>query len=539
MQSTNQLLKQAKQHHEDFEWYPTTTEIINAIKANLPDQSLDILDVGAGDGRVLNALTENGKKYAIEKSRSLLSALNADVFVVGTDFHEQTLLDKRCDVVFSNPPYSEYEAWAEKIILEAQAKTVYLVIPRRWQSSIAIADAISLRKAKADVILSTDFLEADRKARAVVDVIKISLARSRVYDRRGEFVANVDPFELWFERNFPLSSDSSVDADNLSLKEKVANELIKSGDIVTTLEQLYQRDFAKLLSAYKAVSQIDESILKELDVNKSVLSGGLRKKVEGLKDKYWRQLFENMDRVTNRLTAQSRSAMFDVLTKNTHVDFTRSNAFAVLEWVVKNANQYYDQQLTDLYGRMIEKANVSLYKSNQKVFKDEDWRYVRQPESLSHFKLEYRVVLERVGGLSTHWLHGTSEISERAAHFLNDLCTVAYNLGFDNWGAERAESFTWRSGAKCVFHFKNSVTGKQEELFEAKAFKNGNLHIRFNQKLMCKMNVEFGRLKGWLKTKEQAAEELDVLSSEVEESFNSNKRLTLDSVLMLGYSQAA
>lgn len=125
----NALVAELKDNQQDFEWYPTTNEIIEAVKHDLSNQKLDgkysVLDCGAGDGRVLKQLTD-GRKYAIEKSKPLLKALDRNIFVVGTDFMEQTLIDKRVDVVFSNPPYSVFNQWMTKIILEARAKLLYL-----------------------------------------------------------------------------------------------------------------------------------------------------------------------------------------------------------------------------------------------------------------------------------------------------------------------------------------------------------------------------------------------------------------------------
>lgn len=528
------LLREVRQFG-DFEWYPTTDEIIQVVKSRIKDSGSSVLDVGAGDGRVLTALT-SGDKYAIEKSKPLIAALPADVFIIGTEFHEQTLLDKRVDYIFSNPPYSEYEVWAEKIILEAQAEFVYLVLPQRWNKSTLIDDAINARKGHCEVIYSTDFLSADRQARVMVDVIEICLNRRK--DFRGRVVdcgQAVDPFGLWFSKNFPIDTSEPVEEP---LKERVTNMLVAGNDLVSTLEQLYLRDFDKLINAYLAVSNIDGSILKELDVNQESLCGGLRQKAAGLKDKYWKLLFDNLDKVTDRLTSSSRSVLFNVLTKNTHVDFTRGNAYAVLEWVIKNANQYYEQQLIDIFTRMVEKANVINYASNKRTFGEEEWRYWRQPDNLSHFKLDLRIVLARIGGIDTSWSWKSGQLTERAQAFVNDLCTVAYNLGYDNSGYERAGSFHWESGKAMEFHFFNHEKNKTEVAFVIKAFKNGNLHIKFNQSLICKLNVEFGRLKGWIKSKEQAAEEINISDSDAEASFDSNHRLDKD-VLMLCFKTAA
>lgn len=92
MLSTHALVEKIKENNQDFEWFPTTDEIIDEIKNDIRDMRefpyVSVLDVGAGDGRVLAALTD-GKKYAIEKSEILVQAMPADVFVVGTDFFSQ------------------------------------------------------------------------------------------------------------------------------------------------------------------------------------------------------------------------------------------------------------------------------------------------------------------------------------------------------------------------------------------------------------------------------------------------------------------
>src|SRR5690554_1966408 len=85
--SVHALVRDLKASSQDYEWYPTTPEIIACVKEDLhklfspPGQSsvaASVLDCGAGDGRVLNALTE-GSKYAIEKAVPLLNSLDKSI----------------------------------------------------------------------------------------------------------------------------------------------------------------------------------------------------------------------------------------------------------------------------------------------------------------------------------------------------------------------------------------------------------------------------------------------------------------------------
>ena len=74
----NPLIRELKDVNEDFEFYPTTDEIISSIQMDINKQfagfnsvePYSLLDCGAGDGRVLTKL-KTGDLYAIEKSKKL------------------------------------------------------------------------------------------------------------------------------------------------------------------------------------------------------------------------------------------------------------------------------------------------------------------------------------------------------------------------------------------------------------------------------------------------------------------------------------
>lgn len=555
MKSTNTIIKELKGTQQDFEWYPTTDEIIDCVKQDMKlrsfglhspiDYSPNILDCGAGDGRVLEKLTK-GKRYAIEKALPLVQAMDSSIYVIGADFEHQTLIDKKVDVIFSNPPYQHFERWAEKIIMEANAPYVYLVLPNRWSKLESIKLALELRDAKAEVLGSFDFLNADRKARALVEVVLVRLDRGTTYSN-GE--AKVDPFELWFDETYPdddvkSKADESIEKVDREAAKGNKDSLVEGGNLISALERLHNNEFDRLLGNYKAISNVDPCVFAELEISRSSIKEKLKQRVKGVKAQYWKELFNNLDKVTSRLTSKSRKALLDTLNANTNMDFNAQNANAVLVWVIKNSNLYFDSQLIELVESMSRKGCMVAYKSNQRTFRDDDWYYTRNREELTRYRLDYRIILTSTGGISGDGIFnqcGTvNGLHQRAAQLLDDICTVANNIGFDTRKELRSKDFEWESGKLATFVFKDHKTGKKVSLMEVRAYLNGNLHIKFNQAFLVRLNVEFGRLKGWLKSSKEAADELEIDQEQADQSFASSTLLDFnDKSLLLTYKKAA
>jgi 16S rRNA A1518/A1519 N6-dimethyltransferase RsmA/KsgA/DIM1 with predicted DNA glycosylase/AP lyase activity len=89
--TVSKLVSILKDSEQDFEFYPTTDEIINKVKEDIKDNyyrsTSSILDIGCGNGKVLNAFKDEfSELYAIEKSQVLISTLPANIFIIGTEF---------------------------------------------------------------------------------------------------------------------------------------------------------------------------------------------------------------------------------------------------------------------------------------------------------------------------------------------------------------------------------------------------------------------------------------------------------------------
>lgn len=514
---TREIIAEAKAADQDFEFYPTTDEIIRKLMRHV-GSSGSVLDIGAGHGKVLAAFKEKGfdALHAIEKSSVLCRTLPEEVLIVGTDFAEQSLFSKRVDVVFCNPPYSEFEQWSEKIIRQAASRDVFLVIPKRWQSSVAIKDALEFRDAKADVLGEFDFADAeDRRARAQVHLIRVKLERPDKERRDG----GDDPFERFFAEQFAdlIAKFKPTEGTEQEKQAKHPRRAMKSLVIGPTypaaLVDLYNLEMAHVEKNYQLASQLDVDLLREFEISPDRIMKCLKTRLAGLRNDYWNELFNHLSTITERLTSKSRQSLLGTLQKHVAVDFTLANILEVVCWMIRNANRYIDRQLVETYEVMVDKCNAVLYKSNQRTWRDELWRYCREdePDKPRHYALDYRIVTHRVGGISSSEYSWEKGLQERGAVFLGDLLTIANNLGFRcdacphlfNHDGRR----DWTPGTAYEIYYTDRQ-GEQKTLYEVRGFKNGNLHLKLAKAFILALNVEHGRLKGWLRNAREAAEEL-------------------------------
>jgi hypothetical protein len=542
------ILNLLQEAGEDFEWYPTTDEMVAVvaryIARNTPHS---ILDIGAGDGRVLTALRDvvdagHVNLYAIEKAAVHIENMPAGIAIVGTDFEQQTLIDKRVDVIFCNPPYSQYEEWAVKILKESLAKEVYLVLPKRWADSQIIKAALAARQAKAKAVWSGDFARADRPARAQVDIVFVSFLRTGQYGR-DEIT---DPFDLWFHEMFPEveTIDQCKGGDDKEWKKpRTSADLLAGYNLVDRLVELYLGELKSMHASYQALCSIDPGLLATIGVKSDEVKEGLRQKIEGLKNKYWQELFDHLDKITERLASKSREAIVKTMGSAVHVDFTADNAYAVVLWVLKNANEYIDSQVVDLFKELSEPECVKMYKSNQRTWDREQWRYLRNPswnhgqqETPSRYRLEYRIVTQKYNGIWKNDGYSRSHydypngLHKNCHDLLGDIVTVANNLGFSG----KYIYWEWASGVAREFYLDSG-----EVLMRVKAFKNGNLHIQFHQGFIAALNVEASRLLGWIKSPKEAVEEMDIDFATAERHFQSNRVFAPSECKLLTAGEAA
>lgn len=573
-------LRKVQAAQEDFEWYPTTDEIIQALVKDLRSIALSgdrtwnrhqglssgFLDIGAGNGKVIDAVrkwdirSEDNRRrqdghvgpfYAIEKSHTLLNLLDPKTYILGCDFWNTSLHDKSVGYIFSNPPYRQFKQWTSKILREAPAQSIiWLVIPERWEKDSTLAAEIKIRNATTKIIGSFDFADAeDRKARAKVHLIRITLPQPT--SRYGiEDEGATDPFTRFFNETFTFAEEEEEEETKAKKFEDRLEEtkVVHRLNFIEALCHLYDLRMAELQRNYQAICDISPDILKEFDISKAGLISSLKMKLATCKKEYWQRLFDGMSEINSRLTTTSRKAICELMQSQTGIEFNRENAYAIVLWVVKNANQYFDSQLIETYENLVNKASVENYVSNKRVFTWNRFAYRHcKEEDASHYRLKigHRMVITHCGGISTQY-SSSRDLCETARNFISDLATVANNLGFNGTRTDVAEyapsgrysSTVIKDSTPFVIRY-NPAPGKWESLMRIRAFENGNLHIQFLPEFIHALNIQHGKLKGWLRNDAQAATELEIPQELAARHFKPGFRLEGSSLALMAPADEA
>jgi len=285
------------------------------------------------------------------------------------------------------------------------------------------------------------------------------------------------------------------------------------------------------------VGQLDPRVLKEFEITVADIRGRLSSRLTGLKSTYWKCIFDNIESITDRLTSKSRDELMRTAGANTHIDFTKANVYAVVVWVIKQANSHIDSQLLEYYDRLMKRANVVNYVSNKKVFKEDRWGEMK--EEMSHVRLAHRIVLEYCGFDNSY---GEAKyLTDRFCNLILDLRSIGKTLGF-SVHIPRVERYDheFRPGKSRPIYASHD--GENVVLARVTLFKNGNCHIKFNEAFLLALNVRYGKLRGWIKTPREAAKEMVNEGSpkeklkvmkEASKAFSADPHISLDPATLL------
>ena len=571
--STLAIVKELKSASEDFEFYPTTESQMDLIADDLSKimtthefsgNELKILDIGAGDGRVLkyffNFFEESHPKtsiklFAIEKSNvHIKSYRKNDISLLGTDFFSTNLISKNCDFAFTNPPYSNFAPWVSALISQLNFKIMYAIIPERWQSDEAIKEAIDKRQiTSVKIIAESDFVEADRKARAKVHLVRFSfndfekeLADAKKYSRKNKDwigKSSTCPFQLFIEKELNLKQTYNGTTDKFRSYKEIerirdmlkgekgtSRELVESRGVLWALLDNYSRDMEKVLTDYKKISEISPQLLMELGVEYKSIRNSVEEKLLGFRNVYWELLFEELDALTSRLTHKNSVLILNTLKANA-LDFTYENAVYMISYAVEYANELIEDSLIHVFKNLTAETSILRhYKSNTHMYKD-CWRYNSESANkFAKYVLDYRFVVS----FGSNFSGGT--LTKERQHDLNDILVMLGLLGYASVSLEVSKNAIEPGKEYSVFG--TDPEGKRIVLLKCRLYLNGNIHFKFDQKVMLRLNVTASRLLGWVRYKGEFFDETDMDIEDGVWDISDGMKIQANSVLAVTYKAA-
>jgi phage-related protein len=565
---------------EDYEFYPTTDEIMAAMRKDLwgylrahdtdrqaekrsgiaidvsrewdekkkSHTSVDrleiasFLDIGAGDGRVLSCLDEDQgtfrcNKYGIEKARAQADDLiRRGVFVIGIDFWDVTLIDRHFALIYSNPPFSQFEQWVCKILYEGNFSVLYLVMPKRWTGSRLIAKELEGKYEHA-IVGEFDFSEADREARGKVHLVRINAGwhekTEKGTDRHGKkwkMTLNYqEPTEDAFARFVREHIADFQEKPEREWEEESETALALKLTPVDQLISDYEAEKQSLGDAFKAIGKLDAEIIRLLGQDKKSMLEIIRQSFGSLKSKYWRAAFDRLEPVKSRMTLKTRESIFRNIEEFKTLDFNADNIYSIAIWIIENTNFGILGQIGQVFDALTHKDFFEEYKSNRH-WKKGDWRNAEREWRLSEMPerwklgLDYRIVVRT---------YAYDRYSCRARYtVVDDFMVICHNLGFPispsckpDYKMHQSEQKFYTLDGELAFTMR-FYTG------------NGNAHLKINKKLLMKFNIEVAKIRRWMSEPDDVVEEYGVPKDEAVRLWNGGLALIGSSdIQMLEYKE--
>jgi hypothetical protein len=544
---TNKKIRALQNGGEDFEFYPTTPEIMEAmlkdiwnyLRKHAGDYEADwrrgkcaieidtylegkkrketlaidtFLDIGAGDGRVIDFFCAH-KKYGIEIARAQADDLiRKGVFLIGRNYWDVSLIDQQYSLIYSNPPFSCFERWVHKILTECNFRLLYLVMPVRWKNQKEITK--ELERYEATTVGEFDFSNADREARGKVNLVRVNAKWKKDKLEKYTHQETVEnAFERWIREyitDFSNIPASNYEYDRFEGDEKTALKL-KLSPIDQLIED-YESEKETLRQAFSVIGKLPQDVIKMLGQDKASMIEIIRKAIEGLKSKYWRAAFDKLEPVQKRMTFKTRDRIFGQIKEFKTLDFNADNIYSIVIWIINNCNIGILDQIGEVFDKMTSKEYIEGYKSNRHWTKSDwrntepDWKYEKLPPRWK-LGLDYRIVV------NTYWS------SYNRYSIIDDFIIICKNLGFPIAEACRP-SYDLHSIEQKFY------TEDGELAFTMRYYTgNKNAHLKINKKLLMKFNIEVAKIRKWMSDPGDVADEFNVSKEEAAKLWNSGLAL--------------
>ena len=466
------------------------------------------MTITAIDGVPCNTVQEEAGPVPNTSTTQKLRTLHA----ANEDF-DVYLNDQYYSLIFSNPPFSQFERWVNKILVDCNFCVLYLVMPVRWQDQNEITR--ELKRYEATVVGEFDFSKADREARGKVHLVRVNAPWKKDVDSKHGHYVYQETLENAFERWIREYIADFVDEPEFDhWEEERKQELALKMTPIDQLISDFERDRKNLGAAFQAIGRLEPEIIKLMGQDKKSMLEIIRKAIEGLKSKYWRAAFNKLDPVQKRMTYKTRERIFRDIDEFKTLDFNADNIYSIVIWIINNCNIGILEQIGEVFDTLTSPEFIEEYKSNRHWKKSDwrhterDWKYEKLPPRWK-LGLDYRIV---VGTYYYDRYSGSRTI-------VDDFIIICRNLGFPidpeytpDYKLHQTEQKFFTEDGELAFTMRY-YTG------------NHNAHLKINKRLLMKFNIEVAKIRRWMSDPDDVAEEYDIPKDEAARLWNSGLSL--------------
>lgn len=561
MSNINKTIKHLKNNGQDFEFYPTTQEILELIKIdmfnsftttkrdkffikhnssepkiyetglflkNCNDNHIEILDVGAGDGNALNNLGDflNGNKFNDESYwRDLpeneylnYNTDNYQIKVCKNAIEKSHILTseyKTNRIRFVGADFFELDLQNKKydVIFSNPPYSIY----KSWISHLLSnifgkpiiylviptswktdERIVSLLSIKNGFNCKTLGIFNFKNAERIANV-EVDILKIEVIEEKNNIK---DDIIKLFESNFKRT-DSEILIEQDSKHNSNINEF--KNDYANFLFNEYNKEIETLNKSLIEISYVSLPSLQEIfgmNLQGIILKyNELRKKI---KHQYWNKIIQKVCLIEKRMIKKYRDNLMESIIDKS-LDFNLSNIYFIISEVIKISSENLNKQTLDVYNSLLLSSPVEKYKSNKRMFVDNN--VVLKDERI---KLTPRIVIENGRWKKALEVNYKDEVTGFLSSYfkekLSDLMIVFKNIGFDS--SFNLDTETWIAGKNKLI--KGLYLNGEIILMEVKPFLNGNVHIKLNKELLLKFNVIKGLLEGWINNVSEIIDEFDI-----------------------------
>lgn len=312
------------------------------------------------------------------------------------------------------------------------------------------------------------------------------------------------------------------DSSEHGLKKLTSSEIVATAKNIFEMEKLYKSERKSIIDCFKQLDTISTTAIYEIGITREDLERQLEEKLQSLNHRFWNALFQNVFDAEGQFALKAKQiAMDQVFGRDDsalkNMPFSAENAKFFTNRLYELLDQRSSGDFIELIKCAISPMNVTPYTSNPinldtvKWEDDEYWVTEEDREALGCCRFNKKIVstqlFGRRVGYSEYDIRG-SQVSRDINNILLDTATLAQQVGITDLDTESMGDS--QASLRNRIDVLSTNGNSKNPVFSTTLYKNGKLHLTLSDEFALRLNIVFGKSKGWLSDAKQAYKELDI-----------------------------